>query len=127
MMMTRMMANCIHRFRFDCFACITPILHPTQPRHRAVKIGQKFALSYSLSPGGRSRGPVHKLHLPCSRRLHVLGFSCDCHLHLPDRETEAQEDEVIWAGSHRGERGGSLSFLLLFFSFQNYFLIGLSF
>ena len=31
------------------------------------------------------------------------------------KETEAQENEVIWAGSHRGEGEGSLSFFIVFF------------
>lgn len=52
---------------------------------------------------------------PAPILLHVVGFSSDHHPHLPSKETEAQENEVIWAGSHRGEGEGSLSFFIVFF------------
>lgn len=65
---------------------------------------------------------------PAPILLHVVGFSSDRHPHLPGKETEAQENEVIWAGSHRGEGEGSLSFFIVFFfPLQNYFLIWLPF
>lgn len=73
LMVVMMAANCIHRFRSECFTHTNPILHPRQLRHRTVKVGQQVCPELQFKSLSVGVGAMC-ISMPCSRGRHVLGF-----------------------------------------------------